>query len=48
MFYVMNVPDNLLYTMNKGKNNPGNINVHKSAEQKHTELKYHLEGYKQK
>lgn len=36
MFYLMNIPNNLLYTMNKDKINPGNINVRKSAEQKHT------------
>lgn len=46
MFYLMNMPNNLLYAMNKTEINPGNIKVRKSAEKKHTEPKYHLEGYK--
>lgn len=39
MFYLMNILNNLLYTMNEDEINSGNINMHKSAEQKHTEPK---------
>lgn len=44
----MDMANNLLYAMNKDEINPGNIKVHESAEQKHTEPRYHWEGYKQK
>lgn len=48
MFYLTNIAKNFLNTMNKDEINPGNINMCKSSEQKHTEPKHHLEGYEQK
>lgn len=48
MFQFVNMPNNILCTTNKDEVNPGNVKVYRSAEQKHTELRYHWEEYKQK
>lgn len=42
------MPNNIPYATKEDEVNPGNVKVYRSAEQKHTELRYRWEEYKQK